>query len=232
MRQSARGARARERWLRVLTLALGIGLGLGGSRGAEAVSFPLGVEFDAGLLGSFGTVSVTASGGDLQFQISLAPALGSGADLHEFYFNLGDGFTGLMISSTDSVNSPYTFSSSPSVAGGAGSSFDFGVNFGNGAGNPGNGVLQMATFSLSANQALSIADLLISSSTSQNLQVFFAAHIQGTSLVQGATSETVGTLVPEPATLALALLGLIGLAIASPRRRPEPTRSPRRVPVR
>jgi hypothetical protein len=179
---------------------------------ASAVSFPLTVEFDDGLVGTYGNVEVTETGGDLQFAITLDPSLGASRDLHELYFNLADGFTGLAISSTDVVNTAYTLDADPPVAGGAGSSFDWGVNFGNGAGPPGNGALTSATFLLSANEALTVNDIFIASSTSQGIQAFIAVHVQGTSLVSGSTSETVGAVIPEPSTTALFLLGLTGLA--------------------
>ena len=176
------------------------------------------VEFDDGLVGTYGTVDVTESGGQLGFAITLDPSLGAGRDLHELYFNLADGFTGVAISSTDTVTTEYTLAANPPVAGGAGSSFDFGVNFGNGAGPPGNGQLVTATFVLSANEALSIADLQILSSTSQGIEAIFAVHVQGTSLVSGSDSETVGA-IPEPTTAALLAAGLSGLAAFGRRRR-------------
>ena len=179
---------------------------------AGAISFPLTVEFDDGLIGTFGTIDITETGGDLAFAITVDASLGANRDLHELYFNLADGFTGVAISSTDVVDTDYTLSANPSVAGGAGASFDWGVNFGNGAGPPGNGSLTSATFLLSAAEALTIADLLIASSTSGGIETFFAIHVQGTSLVAGVTSETVGVMVPEPATAALLMLGLSGLA--------------------
>jgi hypothetical protein len=206
--------------LRRLSVAIvSLALSLVGAVGAGAVSFPLNVEFDTGLIGTFGNVEVTESGGDLNFAITLDASLGASRDLHEFYFNLDDGFTGVAISSTDVVNTAYTLTANPQVLGGAGSAFDFGVNFGNGAGPSGNGALQSATFTLSADQALAIGDLLISSSTSQDIEVFFAVHVQGTSLIPDSDSETVGSLVPEPGTLTLVLAGLAGLAAATPRRR-------------
>jgi hypothetical protein len=197
-----------------LSTAAAVVLGLFAASSAGAVSFPLNVEFDDGTIGTFGNVEVTELAGDLQFQITLNASLGAGADLHELYFNLSGTQTGLAISSSDVVNTAYTLLTGPPAAGGAGSSFGFGVSFGNGAGPPGNGVLQTASFVLSADGALGIGDLLVSSSTSQDIEVYLAAHVQGTSLVPGVTSETVGSLVPEPGTLGLVLLGLLGLGAA------------------
>jgi hypothetical protein len=186
-------------------------LGILTAGSAGAVSFPLNVEFDDGTIGTFGNVEVTEVAGDLLFEITLDASLGADRDLHELYFNLVGDPMGLSISSTDVVNTPYELLTDPPVAGGAGSSFEFGVNFGNGAGPPGNGSLQMASFLLSATGALTTDDLLLSSSTSQDIEVYLAAHVQGTSLVPGATSETVGSLVPEPGTVGLMLMGLAGL---------------------
>jgi hypothetical protein len=200
------------------SIAAALALGLFAANPAAAVSFPLNVEFDDGTIGTYGNVEVTEVAGDLQFQITLDASLGAGADLHELYFNLVGMETGLAISSSDVVTTAYTLLTAPPVAGGAGSSFGFGVNFGNGAGAPGNGVLQTASFVLSADGALGVSDLLLSSSTSQDIEVYLAAHVQGTSLVPGVTSETVGSLVPEPGTLSLVLLGLLGLGAAGQRR--------------
>lgn len=202
-----------------LSIAAATALGLFAANSAVAVSFPLNVEFDDGTIGTFGNVEVTEVAGDLQFQITLNASLGAGADLNELYFNLSGTQTGLAISSTDTVNTPYTLLNAPQPKGGAGSSFAFGVNFGNGAGPPGNDVLQTASFVLSADGALSVSNLLVSSSTSQSIEVYLATHVQGTSLVPGVTSETVGNLVPEPGTLGLVLIGLLGLGAAGQRPR-------------
>lgn len=196
----------------LLSLAAAAAFALLSAGSAHALSFALDVEFDDGTIGSFGTVDVTETGGDLLFEITLDASLGAGRDLHELYFNLAGDPTGLSISTTDAPATPYTLLTSPAVAGGAGSSFEFGVNFGNGAGPPGNGVLQTASFLLSATDPLSTDDLLVSSSTAQGIEVFLAAHVQGTSLVPGVDSETVGSQVPEPGTLGLMLVGLAGLA--------------------
>jgi hypothetical protein len=192
-------------------------LGLWGASPAAAVPFQLNVEFDLGTPGNFGTVDITENAGDLDFVITLNASLGAGRDLQEFYFNLASGITGLAISSTDVVNTAYTLIADPAEKGGAGAQFDFGVNFGDGAGPSGNSQLTSATFTLSADQALSIADLLIASDPNATGPVYFALHAQGTSLTT-ADSETVGALVPEPTTLALVLAGLAGLAAGAPRR--------------
>lgn len=188
---------------------------------ASALTIPLNVEFDDGTIGNYGSVTVTENAGDLDFSVSLAgTTLGAGSDLHEFYFNLVGSFTGLSISNTNAPNTAYVLTANPSVAGGAGSSFEWGVSLGNGAGPPGNGVLKLATFRISANEALTLAALEQTSSTSgSGVTVNVAAHVQGTSLVSGVTSETVGgAIIPEPGTLALASLGLVGLGLAGRRR--------------
>lgn len=201
-----------SRWLLAAVGALGLQ-----AAPVAATPFPLNVEFDDGIVGTFGNVEVTEQvGGDLLFQVTLdTTELGASADLHELYFNLTDTITGVSITSSDVVNTAYELESDPSVAGGAGSSFAYGVNFGNGAGANGNGVLQTASFLLAADSDLTVDDLLISSSTSQDIEVFLAAHVQGTTLTQQG-SETVGSSVPEPTTF---LLGALGLTMAALLRR-------------
>ena len=177
---------------------------------AAAIAFDLNVEFDNGTTGAYASVTVSeTSNGELDFEISLLSALGPEADLHKFYFNLDDSITGVELSSEDGVATAYTLSEAPPVAGGAGSRFDFAVNLGNGAGNRGNGVLQTASFLLTAQAPLSLSDLLEVSSTSAGIQVTAAAHVQGASLTGNANSETVGGMLPEPNALALLLVALL-----------------------
>jgi hypothetical protein len=200
-------------------VALAVGLAVGGVPAiSAAVSFDLNVEFDTGLVGSYAHVTIEEDAGALDFSIELDPSLGAQADLHEFYFNLVGAFTGLAITSSDAVPRAYRLIEDPSVAGGAGAGFDYGVSFGNGAGWRGNWVLSAASFRLSADQPLSIEALFESSlSAGGTIESQFAAHVQGTALLPGSDSETVGGIVPEPATGSLLALGIV--ALASRRRR-------------
>jgi hypothetical protein len=192
-------------------------LGLLAPTTAWALTFQLDVELDDALHGAFGTVEVTEAGRGLFFTITLGSELGSGADLHEFYFNLAGEPTDLTLSSDDSVNTPYALSSAHAIAGGAGSRFDWEVNFGNGASQHGNGVLQQASFLIEPDDeslSITLANLFgaeRSSASGGRIELDFAAHVQGTSLVEGANSETVGGIVPEPTT---GIMLAAGLALA------------------
>jgi len=188
---------------------------------AGALTFGLNTEFDTGVTGPFALVEITEDSGALNFVITLnADELGAGADLHQFYFNLDASITGLAISNTDAPTTEYLLMSNPSVAGGAGSDFDWGVHFGSGAGAKGNGSLESASFTLTADQDLSLDDLFLSSFASGgSIPVQFAAHIQGTSALTGATSETIGGgmfppggTIPEPSTASLLAGALMLLA--------------------
>ena len=187
-------------------------LAIGSAAQAGSITVPLDVEFDdPSTPGPHASVMITEDAGALDFVVSLAGTdLGAGADLHIFYFNLVGSPSGLALSDTNAPSSAYALLVPNSVAGGAGSTFDFGVSFGEGAGPPGNGVLKTASFTLSADDPLTLASLLETSSTSQGLVVHFALHVQGTSFVMDADSETVGGAVPEPG-----LAWLVGMAVAA-----------------
>ena len=208
-------SRAFARWGALLAV-LGVGFGPGI---ALAASFDLEVEFDSGQIGTYGVVDIEQNAGDLDFDIALDPSLGDDADLHEVYFNLIGSFTGLAISTTDAPETLYELIADPSTRGGAGADFDYAINFGNGAGKRGNGRLTLVSFTLSADQPLSIADLMETTLASGgSIEISFAAHVQGTSLFR-ADSETVGGLVPVPQPSSATLLGLGLVGIATGRRR-------------
>lgn len=241
------------RGLAVLGLAVGLASGVTDAS-AMSMAFPLTVEFDEGLTGKFGSIGIEqVSGGKLKFTIELTSKLGPDADLHEFYFNLRDvldiddfvvSHSRCLDSGDDhfgSCKSYFEVEDDPSVRGGAGSDFDFAVNFGNGGSSKGNGHLKAVTFKLTAFGdgdgdedddkgkgrgkhddedhdsvpiPLTIADLLAESSeTSQGIEAFFAVHVQSTDLAWGSDSETVGAYLPAhvPEPGTAALLGL-GLA--------------------
>jgi hypothetical protein len=198
--------------------------GLSLTQTAHAVSIDLVYEFDGVLAQQvYGTVDITQNGSDIDIAIDYAPnTLGSYADIHEFYFNLTRDVTGLTITADNSPNKPYTLEYDPSVAGGAGASFDWGVNFGNGGGPPGNRTLQSASFTLSADQDLSVSDFIDLSYPNNTMPVNVAAHFQSTaattyfrSAATASGSETIGGVVPVPPAVWLfgsGLLGLIGIA--------------------
>jgi hypothetical protein len=187
---------------------------------AQALQFTLGHEFDTGLTGPHATVDVTESGGGLDFVVSLAGSdLGGGADLHIFYFSLAGDPTNVALSSSQMVTTAFSLTENPSGAGNAGTDFEYGVEFGNGAGPPGNGVLKTASFRITADQPLTLASLDVLTQTNQGILANVALHVQGTSLVSGADSETVGGVVPEPGTVLLLGAGLTGLAVRGRRRR-------------
>lgn len=177
---------------KLLAFLGGLGLLVGAAGTAQSGEFPLTHAFD-GSVAEFGTVTVIEDGGDLHFQISINPdVLGSKADLHTLYFNLG-GHSGYSGVTDDMVFTKYEVVMDPKVAGGAGSSFDMAIHFGNGGGKKGNGTLQNASFTLSADDSLSVeGDMLVESSTRSGVSVHVAAHIQSTSFYGSDGGMTVG----------------------------------------
>ena len=206
----------------VLLVCFGLSL----AQAAHAVTVDLAYEFDGELAQQvYGTVDITQNqnGSDIDIAIDYAPdTLGTNADIHELYFNLTRDVTGLSITADNAPHKPYTLEYAPSVAGGAGASFDWGVNFGNGGGPPGNGTLQSASFTLSADKELSVSDFFDLSYPNDTMPVNVAVHFQSTadtsyfrSAATASGSETIGGVVPVPPAVWLfgsGLLCLIGIA--------------------
>jgi len=130
---------------------------------AASLTLPFNVQFGDGLTGNFGSVTIEErSHGKLQITLSLTQELGLEPDLHEFYFNIDSSLhvDDVEIShfrcrqwGEDSLNScstDFEIEEDPSVKGGAGSKFDFGVNFGDGGSKKGNGNLEELSFILAA----------------------------------------------------------------------------------
>ena len=185
-----------------------------GAAQVQAISIVLDVELDDGIAGNFARLEVSEEERGLLFDLVLLGPLGDDADMRVLYFNLVDGGPSLMLESDDDVDTDYILRESRSVAGGAGSDFDFEVRFGNGAGPMGNGVLQMASFLIQPSDPMSVLslDALLdaegTTASGGSIDLDLALHVQGTSLVWGSSSETVGGVVPEPATGMLLAAGL------------------------
>ncbi len=189
------------------------------------VLLDLNWEFDGDSDGStsFGTIQLSQNGSGVDFAIVANTANLMGGDINELYFNLPDAvnINTLMLSNSGGVSNqainPFSLlGPNPSVTGGAGASFDTGINFGNGGGPPGNGLLTTATFSLTAMGGLLVSDLVSGKSQSNNVPgVFMAVHFQSAD-VFGNGSETVGG-VPEPGCFGL--LSVFGLVLLRNRTR-------------
>ncbi|MEE3329885.1 MAG: PEP-CTERM sorting domain-containing protein [Myxococcota bacterium] len=197
------------------------------SGSSSALQASLDLELYEGMTGTFATVDITEDAGALDFTITLDSSLGEDRDLQTFYFNfVGDPPDGLLLTTTDDPQTPYTLLEGPHVYGavntlpGTEGHFDYGVAFGSGPSNWGNGTLQTASFSLMAESPLQISDLFESTAVIEGTaDVQLALRAQSTDIVEGlgASSSSFsvvgGNIVPEPSSGLMASLGLVGLAL-------------------
>jgi len=211
--------------------ALGLGLAVAGapsdaaangitcSNGISCLFFE--IELGPQRAGEFGTLTLQDVGNDVKFTITLNDdVLGSHANLHEFYFNLPDGFDldqdEISLTSCDASGCTFTLDEGRPVRGGAGANFGLSLNFDADRTER----IQMVSFVLSGLSTLDVLEAAFANPgvTGRGLEVLFAAHIQGSGNGHGSASATVGVPVPEPDTVALFGLGLVGIAFAGRRR--------------
>jgi hypothetical protein len=184
---------------------------------ANALTYSLDIELDTGRTSDFIRVDIVENGDDaLDFIIAIdSDLLGADADLNALYFNIDDSLVdpeGLRIEWSNAPVTAYQLVAARGVRGGAGSAFDFSIDFGDGASSRGNGVLQVASLTLTGLTLESLSESSYASGGS--IEIGLAAHVQGTSLYPGVTSETLGgslSAVPEPAAGSMTLFGLLVL---------------------
>ena len=212
----------------LVALDLGLGVaGLASNAAANGIACPDGatclsfeIELGSQRTGEFGTLALQDVGDDVEFTITLnKAALGSHANLNEFYFNLPEGFDideDDIFSASCDDDVDFELAEGRPVRGGAGAEFDFSLNFEADEKER----IQRVSFIL---EDLSVEEVLEAAFanpgvTGRGLEVLFAAHIQGSGHGRGSASATVGVPVPEPGTAALFGLGLAGIAFVGRRR--------------
>lgn len=194
---------------------------------ADAAIIQLNYEFDGNEPGkNFGTVELANTGGGVKVTITANTANLQGGDIQVWYFNLADSagtllasdftlsdFSGVSNLAPENLTPPTLAGPNPTIVGGAGASFQWGVSFGSGGGRNGNGVLTEATFTIDTASGLNVTDFLDASPTyarNAGVEVLMAVHFQSAE-VYGAGSEMVGggttpphlSHHPEPATVAI-----------------------------
>ena len=190
----------------------GVGLGLlvGGTTVDAAaspisVTLPFSVELDRNGTGEFGTLTIQQLAGDiLRFTIAIDPDLGPHPRINEFYFNVAGDVEPELVGHRFELRE---LDGRP-VRSGAGSGFEFAVNFGNGHGPSPSVVFELR------GEGLELSDVLGPNPYPPGrIHAIFAAHLQG------ATHGRNGiAIVPEPGTALLLALGLAGLvAVGRPR---------------
>ncbi|MCA9264613.1 MAG: hypothetical protein KDA60_12220 [Planctomycetales bacterium] len=218
------GGSFRRAWL-----AMWMGVSVCASAHGAIETIDLLYEFDGDLaVQSYGTVVIADNAlGGVDFTITAnLSRLGSSADIHKLFFNVPSSLESVLPNTWLITNEGGTSNKTiedfeivgpdPSITGGAGASFDWGIDFGDGAGKPGNGKLSEARFTLNnLTQTLTVSDLLSGGLSDPNGSVppvLMAVHFQGTDTREG--SETIGgnptgggpPVVPEPQSIVVWLL--------------------------
>ncbi len=142
---------------------------------ASASEFHLFTDLRSGEEDHFATAMVEEDGaGGLVFEITLDELLfPEHAHIKRLFFNLETDATGLALHSTDPVRRPYKLRDRRHRH----RRFDFTVGFGRIHGRRGNGELKTVSFTLSADQPLSIDDLLVPTTTRRGHEVHLAVKV-------------------------------------------------------
>jgi hypothetical protein len=166
---------------------------------ATAADFPLTVDLRHAEVDDYGLVHVEEDGaGGLIFSVELDPEiLGPRAHLRDLHFNLDGDLTGLEVLTHDPVPRRYRLRRHGGFR--HGTLFDVSISFGSDRGRRSNGTLQEVSFSLVADDPLSVDDLLPMSFTRRGEALHMAASVMRASHKRHGYTVFLGAVYePEP----------------------------------